>query len=171
METWDAVKARRNVRVYDDRPIAPEHLDRVLEAAWRAPSASNRQRRDFVVVTDRAQLEALSEVWTGAKHLASAAAAVVLVLPEAEEDRFRTLDQFDLGQATMAMMLTAADLGIGSGHSSIADQDACRRITGVPADRVCAYMLALGYPGDRPLRPIAKPDRRPIDEVVHRDRW
>jgi hypothetical protein len=29
----------------------------------------------------------------------------------------------------------------------------------------------LGYPADRPLRPIAKPDRRPFDEVIHRDHW
>jgi nitroreductase len=32
-------------------------------------------------------------------------------------------------------------------------------------------MIALGYPADRPLAPIAKPDRRPFDEVVHRNRW
>src|SRR5271167_1774364 len=42
METWDAIRARRNVRVYEDRPIAPEDLDRILEAGWRSPSASNR---------------------------------------------------------------------------------------------------------------------------------
>jgi len=95
----------------------------------------------------------------------------VLVLPEPDEPRFLTTDQYDLGQATMAMMLAAADLGIGSGHSAVGDQDACRSILGVPADRTCAYMLALGYPADRPLRPIAKPDRRPFEEVVHRGRW
>ena len=58
----------------------------------------------------------------------------------------RAIDQYDLGQATMAMMLAAADLGIGSGHSAIGDQEACRRILGVPANHTCAYMLALGYP-------------------------
>jgi nitroreductase len=68
-------------------------------------------------------------------------------------------------------MLAAADLGIGSGHSAIGDQETCRRILGIPADRICAYMLALGYPADRPLKPIAHPDRRPFDEVVHRGRW
>ena len=51
----------------------------------------------------------------------------------------------------MAMMLAATDLGIGSDHSAIGDQEACRRILGIPEDRICAYMLALGYPADRPL--------------------
>ena len=171
METWDAIRARRNVRTYEDRAIAAGDLDRILEAGRRAPSASNRQPWDFVVVTDRATLTELTTVWTGARHLAGAAAAVVMTLRPPEAERYVAIDQFDLGQATMAMMLAAADLGIGSGHSAIGDQEACRRILGIPEDQLCAYMLALGYPADRPLAPIARPDRRPFDEVVHRDRW
>ena len=171
METWDTIRARRNVRSYDDRAIAPEDLDRILEAGWRSPSASNRQKWDFVLVTEPDQLQELSTVWVGAGHLATAKAAIVLVLPEPADERYRTMDQYDLGQATMAMMLAAADLGIGSGHSAVGDQEACRRILGTPADHICAYMIAFGYPADRPLKPIAKPDRRPFDEVVHRNHW
>ena len=122
-------------------------------------------------MTDPAQLQELSTVWVGAGHLATAKAAIVLVLPEPESERYRTIDQYDLGQATMAMLLAATDLGIGSGHSAVGDQVACRRILDAPADHFCAYMIALGYPADRPLRPLVKIDRRPFDEVVHRDKW
>ncbi len=171
METWDTIRARRNVRAYQDRPIPVGDLERILEAGRRSPSASNRQPWDFVLVTDRSTLQELSKVWTGARHLAQAAAAAVMTLRRPEEDRFATIDQYDLGQATMAMMLAAADLGVGSGHSAIADQEACRRLLGIPEDRICAYMLALGYPADRPLAPISRPARRAFDEVVHRERW
>jgi len=171
METWDALRARRNVRTYEDRPIPEADLTRVLEAGRRSPSASNRQKWDFVVVTDRSQLEALTGVWQGARHLAGAAAAIVMVLPPPEAERYLVIDQYDLGQATMLMMLAAADLGIGSGHSAVGDQAACRRILGVPDDLTCAYMLALGYPADRPLAPLRHHDRRPFDEVVHRGHW
>jgi nitroreductase len=171
METWDAIRARRNVRAYKDRPIAAGDLDRILEAGRRSSSASNRQPWDFVLVTERSQLQELTTVWMGARHLAGAAAAVVMTLRQPEEERYLTIDQYDLGQATMAMMLAATDLGVGSGHSAIGDQEACRRILGIPKDRICAYMLALGYPADRPLKPIARPDRRPFDEVVHRGHW
>lgn len=171
VETWDVIRARRNVRAYEDREIAPGDLDRILEAGWRSPSASNRQHWDFVLVTDPGQLLELSTVWTAAGHLAKARAAIVLVLPEPEDERHRTIDHYDLGQATMAMMLAGADLGIGSGHSAVGNQEACRRILGIPPDHLCAYMLALGYPEGRPLQPIAKPKRRPFDEVVHRGHW
>jgi nitroreductase len=171
METWDAIRARRNVRTYQDRAITAVDLDRILEAGRRSPSASNRQPWDFILVTERSQLHELTTVWMGARHLAGAAAAVVMTLRHPEEERYLTIDQYDLGQATMAMMLAATDLGIGSGHSAIGDQEAVRRILAIPGDRICAYMLALGYPADRPLEPIGQPDRRPFDEVVHRGHW
>jgi nitroreductase len=124
-----------------------------------------------VVVTDRGQLQELSTVWQGAGHIAGAAAAIAIVVPEPPDDRRRIVDQYDVGQATMAMMIAATDLGIGTGHSSVGDQEKARDILGVPGDRLVAFLLGLGYPADRPLRPINKPSRRPFDEVVHHGRW
>ena len=171
METWDAIRARRNVRSYTDEPVSEEHLTRILEAGWRAPSASNRQHWDFVLVTDPAQLRELATVWRGARHIADAPAAIALVVPEPADDRTRVIDQYDLGQATFAMMLAAADLGIGTGHSSVGEQDRARAILGVPDTHVVSFLLGVGHPADRALRPIATPDRRPFEEVVHRGRW
>ena len=171
METWDAIRSRRNVRAFADRPIADEDLDRILEAAWRTPSSSNQQRWDFVVCTDREQLRALSKVWQWARHVATSAATICLVAPRSEDAYERDSIQYDLGQATMSIMLAAADQGIGSGHAFIEDQGLARRILGVPEDRFCAWLIALGYPADRPLTPIVRPDRRPFDSVVHRGRW
>ncbi len=111
METWDALRARRNVRQFTDRPVPAEGLDRILEAGRRAPSASNWQPWDFVLVTDRAQLVELAKVWQGAGHVAGAAAAIGIVAPLAQDDRQSALLQFDLGQATYAMTVAAADLG------------------------------------------------------------
>jgi nitroreductase len=171
METWDAIRARRNVRAYTADPVPDAQLRRILEAGWRAPSASNRQHWDFVVVTDRGRLAELATVWHAAGHIARAAAAVVLVVPVPADERQAVLDQFDLGQATYAMMLAAADLGIGTGHSSVGEQARARAILGVPETHQVALMLGVGFPADRPLRPVRRPDRRPFDEVVHREQW
>jgi nitroreductase len=171
METWDAIRSRRNVRDYQDRSLSAEQLDQILEAGRRTPSSRNWQPWDFVVVTDRQQLTELAGVWRHAGHVARSAATIALIGPvETDPDR-RDWVQYDLGQATMSTMLTAADLGIGTGHASVADQDRAREILGFPDGRFCAYLIALGYPADRPLRPLTRPSRRPFDEVVHRGRW
>ncbi|GFG63283.1 nitroreductase [Mycobacterium kubicae] len=171
METWDAIRARRNVRQYTTQPVSEDDLNRIAEAGWRAPSAKNRQPWDFVIVTDSAQLQELSTVWMGAGHIAAAAAAIAFVVPVPSDERRKITDQYDVGQATMAMMLAATDLGIGTGHSSVGDQDKARAILGVPDDYLVAYLLGIGYPADRPLTPIRKPNRRPFSEVVHHGRW
>jgi nitroreductase len=171
MEAWDAIRARRNVRSYLPEPVPEADLDRIAEAGWRAPSASNRQHWDFIIVTARDQLQDLSTVWQGARHIASAPAAIVLVVPDPPDERTKLIDQYDLGQATMAMTIAATDLGIGTGHSSVGDQEKARAIVGVPDDHIVAFILGIGYPADRPLKPIVKPNRRPFPEVVHRGRW
>ena len=171
METWDAIRSRRDVRDFEERSITSEDLDRILEAARRTPSSANRQRWDFVVVTDRDRLEELSTVWRGAAHVAGAAAAVALVAPESDEPRQRESIQYDLGQATMSIMLAAADLGVASRHALVDDRERAAEILAIPDDRFVAWLISLGYPADRPLRPIRQPDRRPFDEVVHRERW
>jgi nitroreductase len=171
METWDALRARRNVRQYDGRPISSEDLDRVLEAARRTPSAGNRQWWDFVVVTERDRLQRLSTVWQNARHVATSAATIAIVAPNAQGRRDREILQYDLGQATYGIMLAAADLGIGTGHSAVSDQDTAREILAVPADHNVEWLVALGYPADRPLAPIENINRRPFDDVIHRERW
>lgn len=171
MDTWDAIRARRNVRHYEDRPIPPADLDRILEAAWRTPSSRNGQPWDFVACTERDTLRELAHTWRHAQHVASSAATVALVAPEPHDTDERDWIFYDMGQATIQMMIAAADLGIGSCHSSVDDQALARRILGLPEDRSCIALVALGYPSDRPLKPVAHPNRRPKDEVLHRERW
>jgi nitroreductase len=171
MQTWDAIRARRNVRTYTDEPIEPAQLDQILEAGRRTPSARNWQPWDFVVVTEREALAELSKVWMGAGHIAGSAATIALIAPVAETERDKSIAQYDLGQATMSIMIEAADLGIGSGHSAVGDQDLARQLLGFPPDRFCAYLIALGHPAERPLAPLTKINRKPFDEVVHRGHW
>jgi nitroreductase len=171
METWDALRARRNVRTYADRPIPQDQLGRILEAARVTPSSMNEQPWDFVLVTDRDRLRELAEVWKYGSHIAGSAATIALVMPATEDPEERETYQYDLGQATMSIMLAATDLGIGSCHAAVGDQARARKTLGLPEDRECAMLVALGYPGRRPLKPMTRPNRRTLDDVVHRERW
>ena len=171
METWDAIRARRNVRAYKDESIPSHDLDRILEAALRTPSSMNEQPWDFVLCTERETLRQLAETWRYAGHVAGSAATVALVAPVPVDQDSRDWIFYDMGQATMSMMLAAADRGIGSSHAALEDQSLARRILGLPEDRFCLGLVAFGYPADRPLSPIVNPNRRPLDDVVHRERW
>jgi nitroreductase len=171
MEAWAAITARRNVRTFTDRVIGREDLDRILEAARRTPSSRNSQPWDFVVVTDRASLVELAKVWQGSGHVAGSAATVGVVMAASSDPKHRESVAFDLGQAVMQMMIAAADMGIGSAHGWVVDQDQARKVLALPADKELAWVVSLGYPADHPLRPIRKLNRRPFDEVVHRETW
>jgi nitroreductase len=169
MQTWDAITSRRNVRSYAHRPIPGADLDRILEAGRRSPSSQNWQPWNFILVTEPKQLAELAKVWRGAGHVAHSAATIAVIGPPADNEFHRA--DFDLGQAVMAMMLAAADLGIGSCHSGVGDLQLARELLGIPEDRDWAFLVSFGYPADRPLAPIRNPERRAFDEVVHRDRW
>ena len=169
MQTWEAITSRRNVRSFAGRPIPAADLDQILEAGRRSPSSQNWQPWDFILITDREQLRELAKVWRGAGHVTQSAATIVVVGPAADNEFQRA--QLDLGQATMAMMLAAADLGIGSCHAGVADVGLARDLLGFPEDRGWALLISLGYPAARPLAPITTPKRRSFDDVVHRGRW
>jgi nitroreductase len=171
VETWDAIRARRNVREFADRPIPPKDLDRIVDAARRSPSSMNEQPWDFVVCTEREALRKLSETWRYAGHVAGSAATVALVAPVVTDPDTRDWILYDLGQATMSMMLAATELGIGSCHAALEDQKLVRRILLLPEDHWCVGLVSLGYPAGRPLAPIEHPDRRPFEDVVHREHW
>lgn len=171
MDTWDAITSRRQARAYTAEAIPEDLLRRILEAGRRAPSARNSQPWDFVVVSDRDDLARLSGVWQGAGWTKDAAATIACVLPVTDDDAARTTNRFDLGQAAMQIMIAAAGFGVASGQASCRDQALARDVLGFPDDRECALLIALGFPADRPLKPIVKPDRRPFDEVIHFGRW
>ena len=132
MQTREAITSRRNVRSFADRPIPAADLDQTLEADRRSPSSQNWQPWDFILVTDRDLLRELAAVWRGAGHVAEAAAAIVVIGLACDNESHRA--QLDLGQGAMAMILAAADLGIGSCHAGVADVPLARRLLGFPQD-------------------------------------
>jgi nitroreductase len=170
---WDAIRTYRVIRRFADRPIEPDRLDRILRAGRRAGSSKNRQRRDFIVVQDRVRLAELAAVGPWAGHLADAAVGIALVTPDPGTDPALLSTMWDLGLAAENMILAAWELGIGSVPATVYEPDIARRSLGYPDDRHCEFILSFGYPADpaeltAPLRPGG---RRPVEEIVHRERW
>ncbi len=111
MDTWQAIDTTRAIRKFADRPLEPEHLERILNAGRRSGSSKNQQNWDFVVCTDRAHLAELAGVGPYAQHLAGAAAAIALVTPDPATAEAPLSVMWDLGRAAQNMTLAAWELG------------------------------------------------------------
>jgi nitroreductase len=172
METWDAIRTRRNVRRFADRPIADGDLDRIVAAAALAPSSMNEQRWAFVVCRDRARLQELASAGPYAAHVAGAAAAIACVTPRPSDVEERESIAFDLGQAVENAMLAAWELGIGSCHASVYEQDRMRALLGYPEESACDLIVSFGYPADAAMAPPgSRGGRKPIASVRHDERF
>ena len=68
-------------------------------------------------------------------------------------------------------MIAATDLGIGTGHSSVGDQDKARAILGRPDDYKVAYLLGVGYPADRQLGPDPQTEAAAVSASPHHGHW
>jgi nitroreductase len=170
---WAAISRRRAIRAFEDRPLEPAHLERILRAGRRANSSKNTQRWAFIVCRDREHLRALSKLGPWAGHLAGAAAGIALVTPDPRAADASLSIVFDIGQAADSMMLAAWELGIGSVPATVYDHGLARELLGYPEDRHCEYLLSFGYPADPAdlTRPPKPGGRRPLDELVHDERW
>jgi nitroreductase len=172
METWQSINTVRVVRRFDDRPLAPEHLDRILNAGRRAGSSKNEQRWAFIVVRDRDHLRRLAEVGRYASHLAGAAVAIALVTPNATGARQNSI-MWDLGRAAQNMVLTAWELGVGSVPATVYDHDLAGKLLGLPSEQRCDFLLSFGYPADPSVltAPNRAGGRQPLDAVVREEHW
>jgi len=168
----EVIRRMRVVRRFDARPLADADLAAILDAGRRAGSSKNQQRWDFIVVTARDRLAELSVVGRYAGHLAGAAVAVALVTPVPRSSGAGSI-MWDLGGAAQNMMLAARELGIGSCPATVYDDALVRRLLGLPEDRQCAFILSFGYPADAAdlEAPPRRGGRRPLQAIVHRDRW
>ena len=173
MAVWRAISTKRAIRKFADTPLEPAHLDRILRAGRRSGSSKNLQRWEFIVCRDRAHLRELTAVGPYAGHLAGAAVGIALVTPNPEAADAPLSVMFDLGQAAAYMMLAGWELGIGSVPATVYEHDLARRLLGYPDTHHCEYILSFGYPADASelTAPNRPGQRRPLEEIVHEERW
>jgi nitroreductase len=170
MNVADAIRTKRAVRKFQDKPLPEDVIHAILNAGRRAQSSKNEQVWQFIAIRDKGILKALSECGQYAGHLAGAALAVALIIPNPSV-KFQTL--FDSGQAAAYMQLAAWELGVGSCLASIYEMEKARGILGFPSELYVDIALSFGYPADENKLSAApkKGGRKPLEDMVHWDRW
>lgn len=168
MDVYEAIRARRSVRAYQDKAVEDDKLQRVLDAGRLSPSAGNRQERKFVVVRDAGRRQAVAEACGQAwMTQAPVIVAVVGTTPEAVMHCGVPTDPVDCAIAIDHMTLAAVAEGLGTCWIGHFTQDPCRRLLGVPDGAAIIELMTLGHPAESPgPRP-----RKPLDEVVCQEQY
>lgn len=164
----DILQQRRSIRLFESHPVEPEKIAALTEAVLRAPSSRGLNPWEFIVVTERDKLKALSKAKPhGAEFLAGAALAFVVA---ADPQRCDVWVE-DCAIAAIILQLTAVSLGLGSCWAQIrlrphgdgrSAEAFVREIVGLPEQLAVDCIIGIGYPReskaghDRQSLPFAK---------------
>src|SRR5688572_30908820 len=162
MDAYKAAITKRDRRDFDQRPIPEDVLHRILQSGRMAGSGGNRQPWRFIVVTDRAKMERLSESGKGGNTIKAAPLGVIILLekiPGRDADQ-RVRDGFDAGRAGENMMLTAWADGVLSCPVGLSDHGVCKDVLGYPDNFEVAVGLAFGYPAPTEAEGRARESRK-----------
>jgi nitroreductase len=169
MEVLEAIASRYSVRGYRSDPVPDDVLTQVLEAARQAPTAANRQPFRLIVVHTAGREEDLRRVY--ARPWFTQAPLVIAAIAVSGEAWRRSDDKpYDEVDATIALdhlILAATELGLGTCWVAAFDPAAAREVLGLPDGVEPVAFTPLGYPA----RGRADTERRPLDELVHFERW
>lgn len=169
MDVMEAVKQRCSVRRYQDRPVEPEKLERVLEAARLAPSASNVQEWRFLVVQEPATRRALAEAARGQSFVGQAPVVIVACAADTKKVMPCGLPSFqiDVAIALEHIALQAASEGLGTCWIGAFDEARVKKLLGIPDQARVVELMPLGYPADQG----GPKQRKAMSDIAMRERW
>ncbi len=171
MHVFDAISARYSVRRYEDRVVEPEKLERIMEAARLAPSASNRQEWRFVVARDHDRRQQLMEAASNQEFVGEA--PVVIVACAKTDGHVMRCGQLcytiDVAIALEHIALQAVEEGLGTCWIGSFDEVAVKELLGIPAtdDVRVVELMTLGYPADGPN----EKSRLQMSDIVMEEVW
>ena len=169
MDTLEAIRTRRSIRAYTPQPVPEELIEKLLRAAMQAPSAGNQQPWQFVVVTERARLDALTKVLPYGQMLLQAPLAVA-VCGDLSHETSKGYWVQDCSAATQNLLLAVHGLGLGAVWIGTYPRDdrvrAVQAQLGLPETVIPLCVVAIGYPAEKKV-PVERYDQG----RVHRERW
>lgn len=151
MDALTCLKTRRSIRKFKDTPISQEIVDDILDCARKAPSAHNYQPWAFIVVKDRDQRQALSQVQPWASFIANAPMCIVLCMSKTGAD-FSPSNYLSIACAGENILLAAHAHGLAGCWTYVKDfndpepEKMAREILQVPKDVEIIAMIPIGYP-------------------------
>jgi len=173
MDFREVIETRRSVRSYSDKPVPDDALQRVLDAARLAPSANNTQPWEYIVVRDENLRKQIATHSFNQTFIAEAP-VIILCCGRRYHDPYSWIaDNMYIVDCTISfdhLTLAARNEGLGTCWIGAFDNDALKKLLNVPDDYDIIMLTPLGYPASASaFRKTAS--RRPLEEIVHKERF
>ena len=175
-DLMEIIKGRRSIRKYKARDVPDDILAQVLEAIRWAPSWTNCQCWEVVVVRDQSVKEQLQNTFPpkgNPAYKAIVQAPVLLALcaktrvsgyyKDLETTKYGDWMMYDLGLATQNLCLMAHHLGLGTVIAGLFDHERAKTVVNVPDGYELVTLIPLGYPA----KVGSAPKRRETHEFTH----
>lgn len=166
------IRTVRQARLYHPDPVPQTVIEELLQVARWTGSSRNSQPWQFIVITDKEQLQAVSQVRPPINWVADAPLAIAIVLNGSNP----ISEAFDEGRVTERILIAAHVLGLGGGTAWFGDesqQAAAKAALGIPDEKTARSVVVIGYPtttkDHRPNPSTA--GRKPLSELVSYDRF
>ncbi len=170
MDVMEAIKTRKSIRAFIDKPVEEEKLNKVIEAGRLAPSASNRQEWRFIIVRDPDLRQGLASAARGQTFVGEA--PVVIVACAETDNHVMTCGQLcypiDVAIALDHMSLAAVDFGLGGCWIGAFDEEKVKTLLGIPEEVRVVELMPIGYASDPSIR---EKNRLSVREIVKYERW
>ena len=161
--TYERILKLRAVREFEERQVSDDDLHKILQAARWTGSSKNSQNWSFVVVTDPDQKAKLATTGSYTRPISNAPMAIAIV----EEPGGY---EFDSGRVAQNIMLAADAIGVATCPITLHRDAQAAEVLGLPAGRRARYAIAVGYKA-ADTAPSRFGGRKPLDELVHEDRY
>lgn len=165
MEIMEAIRTRRSIRKYEDKPISEEMIRKMLKAAMMAPSAGNAQPWRFIVINERERLDAMKGIHP---HLSMVTQAQlgILICGDLSLEKFPGYWVQDCSAAMQNMLLAIHGMGLGAVWTGIYPMqdriDAVKTMFALPESVIPLGFVPMGYPAQSP-----KSESRYREDRVH----
>ena len=169
MDTFDAIFSRRSVRQYTAKVVPDALVTELLKAAMAAPSAGNEQPWQFIVVRDRAILDAIPTFHPYSAMVKHASVAI-LVCGDLTLEKYKGFWVQDCSAATENLLLAATAKGLGAVWTAVYPMEdrvaGMRKLLNLPEHIMPLSLVPIGYPASLP----SAADRFNVARI-RRDRW
>lgn len=164
MDAIEALKTRRSIRKYLEKPVPKEIIEDIIDVGRLAATANNLQPWEFVVVTDAKMRKQLAAITDYGKFISIAPVCIIVF----SKDTKYFLE--DCSAATQNILVAARAYGLGTcwvaGDKKVY-ADNIRELVGVPVGYKLISLIAVGYPAEEP----AAKNKRPESSLLHWEKF